>query len=346
VDEAAAGLAETEERGMIMHSKDKSRECRVGRVFILLGVFILVANFVWHISTRTGSDAMTLPPAGEVLPVAKPFTFGVVGDSRRNVAVLCAIMKDAATRRAEFMLHGGDIINAPNRRQYNWVLHELSENRTTVPIYAVPGNHDIDESATDNEVRTRLYRQAFGPRRYWFGCGDVLFVAFDDSMGRCEKEELDWLQQTLVRHRPDFKRCFIFMHMPPYDPRPEEPGHSLLDEDGQKLLKVLKLHDVDAVFASHIHSFTQGSREDIPLYITGGGGADRDDPSEPYHYLLCTVDDDGELTVEKIDMTKPASFYLEYAFQAKWRSLIAQSIGLVFLVAGIVFFLVGRKRTS
>jgi Icc-related predicted phosphoesterase len=346
VDEAAAGLAEIEELGMTMHSKDKRREGKGAKVFILLGISIIVTNLVWHISTRTRSDAITLPPAGEVLPVAKPFTFGVVGDSRRNVAVLCAIMKDAESRNVEFMLHGGDIVRDVNQRQYDWVLHELAEKRTNVPIYAVPGNHDIDESATDNEARTRLYRQAFGPRRYWFGCGDVLFVAFDDSMGSSEKEELHWLEQTLVRHRSDFQNCFVLMHIPPYDPRTEERGHCLPAEDGNNLLAVLKRHDVNAIFASHIHSFTQGDRNGIPLYVTGGGGADRDDPSEPYHYLLCTVGVDGALTVKKIDMKEPSQFYLEYAFQAKWRSLIAQSIGLVFLVAGIVFFLAGRKRTS
>ncbi len=314
------------------------------KAFLAAGLLLLSGNLAWQVATRLAPTFIGRVPAGEHLPEPKPFKFGVVGDSRRNVAVLRSILRDAEDRQAQFMLHGGDIVRAPNQRQYNWVLHELAESGSRIPIYAVPGNHDIVMNAPTEEERYKLYCHAFGPRHYWFGIGRILFVAFDDAMVECNPEELKWLDQTLSHNRPDYEHCFVIMHVPPYDPRRPEGGHCLNEEDGRAVMQILKRHHVSAIFASHIHSYAEGNQDGIPLYITGGGGANRDDPSEPYHYLLCTVGSDGLLTVEKKDMGEIETSYLEYAFHAKWFTFAAQIAGLALVVTGIVFAMIGRNR--
>jgi Icc-related predicted phosphoesterase len=310
-----------------------ARRWRAAAPLAVVAGFALIGLYAYWSHTMAAASPAILPPAGESLGAAGPFSFGVVGDSRGNMTVFEGILRDVQADRADLVLHTGDIVKHCTRRQFDWVLHELQEEGLTIPFCPVAGNHDIDKDAPEIGQRYRLYSRAFGPRRYWFSYGDALFVAFDDATDKATPEDLQWLDATLARHRSDYGLCFVFMHAPPRDPR---PGHQHTLEGGaDELVSILGKHQVSAVFASHIHGYLEDELAGVPIYISGGAGADLDMPEAGYHYLLCSVEADGTFQVEKRDVAAQTNTdYAEYVFRTKFREDVALFTGTVLLVSG------------
>jgi len=285
------------------------------------------------------------PLVGRVVPAGMPFRFAVMGDNRENMAVFERVVDAAIRSGAEFILHTGDLVEHHNARQFRWVLHELQEVQNLPPFCAVPGNHDVDASARDQDERYRLYTQAFGPRRYWFAWGRALFVALDNSSGRVQREDLLWLERILTEKRPGYDACFVVMHMPPRDPRPRR-SHAM-EEGEEELMDLLGRHKVSAVFAGHIHSYLQDQVAGVPIYITGGAGAGLQGPGDSYHYLLCTVGSGGQLQVERRNLPGCVDYdYPEYVLRVKLSAPGAFLGSMVLLVAGLAMGLVALRGVS
>jgi 3',5'-cyclic AMP phosphodiesterase CpdA len=286
-----------------------------------------------------------LPPAGQALQGKAPFRFAVVGDSRGNMRAFEKVLARIRLDSVALILHGGDIVERCDPQQYEWVLHELGEENLTVPFCPIPGNHDVDEGASDAESRYRLYTRAFGPRQYWFSYANALFVGFDDATAHCAPEDLSWLDRTLATQRDSYRACFVFMHVPPRDPMAgSRQGHALR-EGTEALMNILKRHRVTAVFASHIHSYLTDNMEGIPIYITGGGGATLEPSCKSHHYLLCRVEADGSFTEQKIDVpTGLDTDYPEYLLRVKILPDAPAGAGVLLCVAGVIGVIVLLRR--
>jgi len=296
-------------------------------------VLMLVLHAVGWVLAAEDAHAL-YPPAGRTIAAQTPMRFVVLGDNRGNMSVfeqvLCYVKADCPS----LVLHTGDLVKKYRRAEFRWVGHELDEEELPMPFCAVPGNHDTADGRGDVAHRLRWYTEAFGPRQYWFAAADSLFVAFDTSVEQCDEEDLRWLDGTLSELRSQYRNCFVFTHEPPRDPRPDH-GHALDAEDGARLVAVLKKHDVSALFAGHIHGYYEDNIDGLPIYITGGAGAELKVPSARYHYLLCTVEADGSLIVQKKDVPGcPNSDYPEYVLRV-------QLLPRAFLIAAGLFALVG-----
>ena len=320
-----------------------------GRAQVALGAAAVVAFglFAWNLAlgvVKSATSSPILPPAGHRVEARGTVKFAVVGDSRGNMSVFEKILLEVAATDVSFIIHTGDIVHRPTQANFRWVLHELHEARLRIPICFVPGNHDVDNDAPDPQARCALYTAAFGPRRYWFAWGDALFVAFDDSARRCTAADIQWLDRLLAKRRGQFRSCFVFMHLPPRDPRPG--SNHALKAGAEELVATLKKHSVTAVFASHIHSYLEDRLGGIPIYISGGAGAR---PHEPYvgnHYLLCTLSPDGALTVERRAIARTANHDAwDYFLMVRWPDRAAAWASLGVCVAGLVVVVAaGRKR--
>ncbi len=307
-------------------------------------ILLLVATMLWTSFVHEVPPSI-VPPAGEVLEGTVPFRFGVISDTRGNQTVFEEALRRIKGEDVCLILHAGDIVKRVKPRYFDWVLHELDEEGLTVPFCPVPGNHELDDHAAIGTDQLKLYKRSFGPRRYWFSYANVLFVAFDDSTERCLPEDLEWLEATLDRLRGQYDLCFVYMHVPPRDPRPGKQ-YALKLAGADKLMAVLKKHDVTAVFAGHLHAYGEDKLEGIPIYITGGAG-ERKEADEPHHYLICTVGADGSYEVARRDMAHlPNEDYAEYVLRAKFphSALLLASCGLV--LTGLVFVLRGWTGLS
>jgi len=304
---------------------------------------VLFASYLIWVALVGEPPPPVLPPAGEVIEGSAPFRFAVVGDSRGNQEVFEEILARIRGDDVSFILHTGDIVDHCNHRNFEWVLHELAEEDFTVPFCAVPGNHDIEPEAPNLRARCRLYARAFGPRRYWFAYANALFVAFDDSTERCSEEDLRWLDRTLSRFRKRYDACFVYMHVPPRDPRPW--GNHSLNAGADELIKILQRHEVGAVFASHIHSYAQDEVAGVPVFISGGAGADLERPDDRYHYLLCTVGSTGSLGVQKREVNHQLDTdYAEYVFYVKFPSGAVLLLAAGLTAVGVAFVIAVRTR--
>lgn len=291
----------------------------------------------------TSSPPSFYPPAGEHLKIEAPFRFAVISDTRGNMASFEEGMARIRKMDVSLILHAGDIVERFNERQFDWILHELDEMDLSVPFCPVPGDHDTDERAPDSMGRYPLYSNAFGPRRYWFVCGNVLFVAFDDSTETVTPENLAWLDKTLSQHRSDYQLCFVLFHVPPCNLK---PAHTLNDADSQKLMHLLSKYNVSAALTGHLHSYAHYEVEGVPVYSTGGLG-EEGPAGEPHSFLIFNVESDGTFSAEKHDVAlAPNSDYLEYAFRTKFPLHGTLAAALVFLLAGTTLSTLAHRRAS
>lgn len=305
---------------------------RLAMACLTLAALLSIAHIVWTAVHNDMAPAM-LPPAGEAIQASAPYTFAVMGDNRVNTSVFESILTGAQRDGARFIIHTGDLVGRGTKNQFEWLLGELQEVNLSVPFCAVPGNHDL----TMGPNRRLVYERAFGPRQYWFSYGDALFVAFDDSDGKCSPEDLQWLDSTLARLRPQYGLCFVFTHIPPRDPRPNG-AHDLSEDAANALMAVLTKHTVTALFAGHIHTYLEDTVDGIPVYISGGAGATRDEPIVPYHYLLCTVNGKGSYQVRKVDVPDVTNTdYAEYVYWVKYPVEKSLAVSVLFLLAGMAF---------
>lgn len=91
------------------------------------------------------------------------------------------------------------------------------------PARFLPGNHDPDFDATDQDHAFDSYRAALGPEYYSYDVGDAHFVALNNVEypyagetqydGAIDEEQLEWLRQDIAQV-PEDKLIVIATHIP------------------------------------------------------------------------------------------------------------------------------------
>jgi Icc-related predicted phosphoesterase len=141
-----------------------------------------------------------------------------------------------------------------------------------------------------------LYRKYFGATHYKFSIGKTLFVSMDNATDGVFEDEYKWVEGVLKAERDKYRDLIVFMHIPPYDMRGGDQWHAMPAEKGRKLLALLKEYRTTAIFAGHIHGYEAWNKDDIPLWVSGGAGAELVEGGF-YNYLEVTIRD-GKLDVK------------------------------------------------
>ncbi|AGF72439.1 calcineurin-like phosphoesterase C-terminal domain-containing protein [Corynebacterium halotolerans] len=91
------------------------------------------------------------------------------------------------------------------------------------PARFLPGNHDLDFDASDEDHKFDTYRSHFGPEYYSFDVGNAHVVALesvqypledgDGYNGAIDDEQLEWLRQDIA-HTPEDKLIVLATHVP------------------------------------------------------------------------------------------------------------------------------------
>ena len=95
-----------------------------------------------------------------------------------------------------------------------------------VPVYAVPGNHDLNFDSADDHYSLETFKRIYGPPYYSFDYGKVHFVVLDDIewhgkteerdgwyRGKLGDRQIEWLHNDL-RHVGREKLVVLCMHIP------------------------------------------------------------------------------------------------------------------------------------
>lgn len=125
---------------------------------------------------------------------------------------------------AAFGLVAGDVVD-DNLALYP--RHNAMMGKIGIPIWNVPGNHDINFRSPNDQYANETYKRYFGPTDFSFDHGEVHFIGLDnveykgDGQGKfnntryrgyISERQLEWLKNDL-RHVPRDKLIVIITHI-------------------------------------------------------------------------------------------------------------------------------------
>jgi hypothetical protein len=245
------------------------------------------------------------------------FTFYVAGDNRPDSGndpsqafelLIPAMQKAMQTTPAAFVLWGGDIIKGKKssdaKTQYPLVLPWFA--KLGVPVFNVPGNHELDKKGSDSchdapdydgkllaDYTADVSAQPYG----WFQYGNSVFIGVDteETPGKnhhpsgCFNGYVSPTQLSLIENAiasvPKGTNVFLFMHRPTKDdnshamqpdPADHHTSYGKAVKAFVKYVNSLTNPNVVYVFASHDHRYYQavaGNATTTGFAITGGAGA-------------------------------------------------------------------------
>lgn len=165
------------------------------------------------------------------------------------------------------------------------------------PLYAVPGNHEI--LSVNGVVDRSLYNEVFGPGYYWFSYGDVLFIGLDSSTSAYDDEQLQWLDKTLAKIRPQFKYCVIFSHVPPVNVKVPN-DHRLFDESRDRFAEVIRNRGVNLLISGHVHYYSESEFAGVPLITLPSSGQPIRSEIKKFGYVMFKADRDGIVKIRPV----------------------------------------------
>jgi Icc protein len=255
---------------------------------LLLAVFLLFMCLV-----RIGGPPPLYGPAlqktGNETP-SDSFRFAFLSDNHKGWGVFKPIMKEIAKHGYSFAVHGGDFVAQSKEDRYRFFFRELAEVRGKPPIFFVPGNHDVYDKS--NKYSLENFHKYCGPDHYWFSRGDVAFVVLNDARSAIPEDQFSWLENTLRRLRGTVTHIFIFMHVPPFDPR-ENRNYCLPKSDKDKFMALMEKYRVAYVFSGHIHCYFKEVINGVTYIVAPpAGGTPRCSPPS-YGYIHIAVNREG-----------------------------------------------------
>ena len=192
----------------------------------------------------------------------------------------------------------------------------------TIPLYLVPGNHDVSsnsDAGTVTDYLTQIKVLNSTQRDYYSfnrrGCHFVVlnateFVTHDGSMKGLKDAQLRWLETDLSSvAAKSATHIVVFMHQPPFEHSASEEdgeyGHSdragenTFDQDRAGMLTLLAEAGVKSVFAGHLHENAVGYAGKLSVTTTSslspqtGPGRMKVRPDDCPGFRVVTVNHDS-----------------------------------------------------
>ncbi len=210
------------------------------------------------------------------------FLFMVFGESRGGEHVFRRIIGDINYRKPLFALSCGDMVEDGSSGSYKDFMKEIG--KVKVPFLTVVGESEVPMGSR------RRYEDNLGATYYSFDFRNVHFILLDNGDNRMSEEQFLWLENDLMNNKAI--HTFVFMHRPPFDPRPGRDQPMNLGTQYRRLSGILEKYKVSRVFSSGIHGYFKEERGSVPYVITGGGGSELASSDAFYNYVLVEVTQD------------------------------------------------------
>ncbi|MFA6816980.1 MAG: metallophosphoesterase [Lentisphaeria bacterium] len=179
---------------------------KVGVVLLLLTVVVQFFDVIITKNIDSFFVEKFFAPADKVFDSTNSdFYFSAFSDTGTRTSIVDLIGENVKKSKDRFVLQVGDLFRYRTLSHYRWMVSEVHDAFQTMPIYSIPGNHDIND-----KVGLQLYRSVFGQENYWFSYGNTLFVGVNSSSISFSENTLDWLNRTLKRERKYYQNCIIF----------------------------------------------------------------------------------------------------------------------------------------
>jgi serine/threonine-protein phosphatase CPPED1 len=179
----------------------------------------------------------------------------------------------------QFVVVCGDLVNrtgdAAEIAEYKRILQKLDP---SIPVYNVPGNHDVGNVPTPASIQA--YRAAFGKGFYSFTDGPVFGIVLDSNLISAPEKSSDfarrqrqWLADTL-KNAPAGRQIIVFQHIPYFlhDPAEKDQYFNIPAAERSDYLDLLINSGVRYVFAGHYHRNAGGTDGPLTEVVTGAVG--------------------------------------------------------------------------
>ena len=179
--------------------------------------------------------------------------------------MMCAVRAINHIRPA-CVIHTGDLVNDfGNEEQKAIYTRLMSLIDTSIPVFVVPGNHDIRGWTAEKHDR---YVRFAGYDRFSEKIGDCAFIGFDsncirDNATDAEEEQFAWLEEELKKAQGS-KHIFLFCHCPvAMVALYEADGHNNFPKGKRaRYIELFSRYGVEGIFSGHSH---------VGGYFKGGG---------------------------------------------------------------------------
>ena len=258
---------------------------------ILSAVLLFLYNPAVQPPALSISSASPRPRVQEA-PGSHPFFFFQIADVQfgmfqndaafeQESANFEFVIASANRLHPAFVVSCGDLVNkAGDARQIAEYRRIAARLDRRIPLYNVPGNHDVGNEPTADSLAA--YRENFGPDYYRFDCGTLRGLVLNSSliaspgraMGEYEKQE-KWLREELLRLTSENARpILVFQHHPWFlqEPGEKDQYFNIPLARRRTYLELFKNHDVTHVFAGHYHRNAIASTDGLQMVTTGPVG--------------------------------------------------------------------------
>ena len=183
--------------------------------------------------------------------------------------------------RPRFVIICGDLINKEtDPAQTAEYLRITAKIDKSIPVYAVPGNHDVGNEPTPETLA--YYRKHFGPDRYTFVQGNLYGIVINSGLIAGPKnvpaeaaQQDAWLKAELAKAKASGARHIVlFQHHSWFLEKGDEPNQyfNIELEKRKGYLDLLKAAGVRYVFAGHYHRNSLGKDGDLEMITSGPVG--------------------------------------------------------------------------
>ncbi|MFA6512318.1 MAG: metallophosphoesterase [Patescibacteria group bacterium] len=222
-------------------------------------------------------------------------TFLVFGDNEGTGPVLEKIIDAANTRGVDFVVQLGDATPRSEPEIFSQV--QQAFHRFNAPLYAIPGNNDIV-----GDPAYAQWGETFGfDRWYTITKENTQFFFLDNAERKVgfPDDELTWLEKEIAQSTAKHK--VLFYHRPVALPIEElfgddETTASRASNDAFR--NILKQYNIARIFNGHVHTYFPYTLDDIPVTVSGGGGALPQsilggEAAAFYHFLIVRITADS-----------------------------------------------------
>ncbi len=186
--------------------------------------------------------------------------------------------------KPDFVVITGDFVHDGQSwsqlREFRKITKKIDQN---IPVYYLPGNHDIGMEPDIKSIRR--FERRYGHSNFNFKYKESYFIGINSSLIKADlpKEEgvqLSWITESL-KEAESANKVIMFCHYPFFNKVIDEPDaySNISSVDRLKYLNLFNDNGVDAIFSGHYHKNSLSSFKSIELVTSGpvgkplGGGS-------------------------------------------------------------------------
>lgn len=178
--------------------------------------------------------------------------------------------------KPKFVVITGDFVhNRMDTNQLNTFIRITSTIHKSIPVYLIPGNHDVGMKPT--KVLLDDFLQKYTSDRFQFTYKKVQIIGFNSCLINAgikqDTIQFDWLKACLEK-KPKTIRKVVFTHQPFFIKNLEEKStyDNIAEPSRSEYLSLLKKNGVVAVFSGHYHKNAAANYQGIDLVISSSVG--------------------------------------------------------------------------